>query len=66
MVDLPTWAKSLKNLFRLMRLLWQTLMGVESTKEMPVHRPTFQGWLFMPGGLCHSVLYINLIEIYLI
>jgi hypothetical protein len=30
MVLLPIWAKSLNTLLRLMRLLWQTFIGVES------------------------------------
>src|SRR5690606_413376 len=38
-VDLPTVAVSLKTLFRLIRLVLQTLIGVESTNEIPVASP---------------------------
>jgi hypothetical protein len=41
-VDLPVVATSLKTLFLLIRLFLQTLIGVESTKEIPVQLPKQQ------------------------
>jgi len=38
-VDFPVLAIPLNTLFRLIRLFLQTLMGVESTKEIPVQLP---------------------------
>jgi len=42
MVDLPTSAMPLKTLFLLILLFLQTLIGVESTNEMPVQLPKQQ------------------------
>jgi hypothetical protein len=39
MVDLPTSAMPLKNLFPFIRFLLHTLIGVESTKDIPKHNP---------------------------
>lgn len=39
MLVLPRLANSRKTLFDLIRKLWQTLIGVESMKEMPLQDP---------------------------
>ena len=50
MVDFPILAISLKTLLHLIRLFLQALIGVESIKEMPVHLPKQQVFMYKVKG----------------